>query len=325
MRQWIPLQFKRALKSPAVLALSVLAVLLYAVIALTALHGERETSFGLMAGEGVCADSVREVIAGSGSSICPCVIYTDQNKLRRDVLRGSLDCGFVLTDELDEAALSGREGEGVIYYYTPATREGLILKEKVFSGILRAVSVSTLTGMAQNKSVFPGGNGKLEEGLLTRRQEYLESGALMKAEFLDASGEKIEDASTLIELKSGLYARRLALAVFFIFAAAFAFGRERFTSGYASIKNALTREGRAVYLMTRIFSETALPAAFLFLALMVPALNAGGGSAVQTFLTLAAALVFSSAASAAFSSLFRSEMPYLFAAMSVLAAGYLIF
>ena len=176
MRRWMPVQLKRALKSPGIWAVSILALLTFLLISsVTAPRGVGERAFGLYAGKGDAAARIAASFRDEEDPAFKCIFYTDRTAMQRDVLRGKIDCAFELEDNLDQIVENDeQEGHGILYYQTPSTHNGLVMKEKVFSCVMQAKSEAILAQMAADRKIFPTGDERLEERLLQRQRKYMQ-------------------------------------------------------------------------------------------------------------------------------------------------------
>ena len=324
MRRWLPVQIKRAVISPAVWIVSVIAVLAFMAAGSVLIRPVQPLVFGICAEEGDCAARIRDYFLSEADSLCRCRFYTDRDLMRRDVMRGKLDCAFAPERDLDTIVFEEIGDEhGIVYYQTPSTQKGLVLKEKVFACVMQAKSEQILSDMAQDRKVFPTGDESLREELLQRQKEYGSSDSLFKAVFLTADGEPADPAGSLQSGETSLRQRWIVLAVFFIFAAALMFAREKLTQGYAGISSVLRSRERAVYLLTRVAAQC-MPLTVLLMVMLPVTLVGegeplGAGFLLRAVCSLAAGLVLAAFWSAGLSALFRSESAYLLAAVCVLA------
>ncbi len=326
MKKWIPIQLKRSLVNPFAWIVAVLALAAFLLANSILLHEPLTTAFGLYTEGGECARHMEEFFSDNRDSACPCILYTDEEAMKRDVLRGKLDCAFAASANLDEIVFEELEDHGITYYQTPSTQEGLIIKEKVFLSVMQAKAEQILKDMAADRKTFPTGDEKLAEGLLRTQEEYMESDDLFHVDFLTADGEEWNpDASGR---ETSLPHKRIVLAGFLVFAASLAFARERYTGEYRRLSPALRKEERAVYISTRIFAQTAPLAAILTIALFAVLASAGELTgplmALRVLILMVFGWVLSALWSAAFSALFKKEIPYLLAMVSVLIVGYLL-
>ena len=122
--------------------------------------------------------------------------------------------------------------------------------------------------------------------------------------------------------------KRIVLAGFLVFAASLAFARERYTGEYKSLSSALRTKEKTVYLSTRIFAQTAPLAGILTITLFTVLAAAGELTgplmALRVIMLMIFGWIVSALWSAAFSALFKKEIPYLLAMVSVLVVGYLL-
>ena len=326
MKKWIPIQLKRSLANPFAWIVAVLALTAFLLVNTIVLHEPLTTAFGLYTEGGECARHMEEFFSNDRDATCPCILYTDEEAMKRDVLRGKLDCAFSVSANLDEIVFGELEEHGITYYQTPSTQEGLIIKEKVFLSVMQAKAEQVLKDMAVDKKTFPTGDEKLAEGLLRTQKEYMESDELFHVNFLTASGEEWNPVDSGRE--ASLPDKRIVLAGFLVFAASLAFARERYTGEYRRFSQILRKEERAVYLSTRIFAQTAPLAAILTIASFAVLASAGELTgllmALRVFVLMILVWVLSALWGTAFSVLFKKEIPYLLAMVSVLAVGYLL-
>lgn len=120
------------------------------------------------------------------NSIYSFVEYDNEDALIKDVLDGSLECGFVFDEEFDELVDRRRIKSAVEYVYSPYTTKGLSIKETVYSAFLKDYSIDIL--LDSYDEIFTGAvageNDTLAKDMLSAQNAYyLEGNNIFAVDF----------------------------------------------------------------------------------------------------------------------------------------------
>lgn len=312
MKRWLPLQFKRMWRAPGTWAFAVAALVMLIVFSHFFWRGDELAPIGIAGGKGRCADEVREFcLKGKNRDIYR--RYHDAKAMREDVLRGRLDCGFVLGDDLDQTVFEETGKPAVTYYHTPVTSRGLIAKEEVYAAILLVKSQDILAEMAEDPKVFAARDGKLLPALLKRQAYYKDSDDIFKVIFDEVSGPAKKERPAGGKSASG----RVMMALLLVAAAALAMGRERFGEVYRSVSVVMRKKEKRAYLFSYALAGAGPVLLLMLIALPVSfAVMAGtatGAYLAISMLLLAAVWILASLAAVGLSALVRSQTAYLYA------------
>ncbi|MBQ8305400.1 MAG: hypothetical protein IJX90_04190 [Blautia sp.] len=246
------------------------------------------------------------------------VEISSREELTEEVGSGRLDCGFVIRDSLDQVVSLSKIEQVAEYYASPSTMRGAVLKEKVFSAILRQVAEQVLTDISGNGSLFAEKGQALTGDLLASYHDILESGNTLQVVFetVDVSGDAgaKEDGSTPA-------VRFYALISTLLFAAAILFGRSRFQDETRVIGSSLRGGERFLWRFLLVLAPM-LPITLVLWLMWAYYLMKNGlftaGILLSTLLALCVYAVFCSLWTCLYTKLFRKEEFYLVSVPCVL-------
>ena len=119
----------------------------------------------------VLYDSYRAIAVTDGliekSGVYEVTLYEDPESLKKDVLSGELECGFIFDEEFDAKADRGRLNGTIEYVSSPYTTKGLVAKEALFASFLQNYSNDIL------KKDYPKMFGNQDESLKEEIMELL--------------------------------------------------------------------------------------------------------------------------------------------------------
>ena len=85
------------------------------------------------------ADEMIDILS-KRSALYEIKIYEDDDELKKDILNGTLECGFVFDENFDKFVDKGKLKNTIEYIYSPYTTKGLAAKETIFSAFLDTYS-----------------------------------------------------------------------------------------------------------------------------------------------------------------------------------------
>ena len=324
-RRWFPIQLKRALRHPGTYVIALLLLLTFLLVNYVRFYDREQAPFGLIAGDGICAGNIvsRFKDADSDSPI-RCRIYQDEKTMRRDVLAGRLDCGFILKDNLDESVFEETKEPAVIYLHTAATRKGLVVREQIYAALIDTKAEQILDEMAHSKKSFKHGDDELARRLIERKNEYLESDDIFQVIFETEDGSPAGET----DRKADPLMRRMRLIWVLILAAAMAFARERYSDGFIKPAKALRRGERVQSLAAYTVSATAPTALVLVIAgiaaIAVTGVTVSAGMIAVSLISCLIALIISSLLATLIALAVKSETAYLYLICAVTTVAALL-
>lgn len=137
----------------------------------------------------VIYDSYRATAVTDGlkekSGVYEVILYDDPQKLKKDVERGELECGFVFDEDFDSKADRGRLNGSIEYVSSPYTTKGLVAKEALFASFLQNYSNDILR--KDYPKMFGNQDESLKEEILEllsdRNAYYINSNDIFEVDF----------------------------------------------------------------------------------------------------------------------------------------------
>ena len=315
MRFWLLL--KRQLKKPGIYLLAACFVFLLYLFQNIVFPSFESRSAGIVTDESENGSTILAYLQKTEGPYA-FVQIKDREELIEEVSAGRLDCGFVIRASLDEVRSLSGINQVAEYYASPSTIRGAVLKEKVFSAILRQVAEQVLTGISESGDVFAEKGGPVTRDLLASYRGFLESDSTLQVVFetVDVGGRTQEtgDGSTPA-------VRYYALLCTLLFAAAILFGRSRFQEETRVIGGALRGSERFLWRFLLVLVPM-LPITLVLYAMWAQYLLKEGLSSGRVLLSTFAALLlyalFCSLWTCLYTKLFRKEAFYLVSVPCVL-------
>ncbi len=323
MKRWLPIQFKRMWRLPGTWIFAAAALVMLAVMSHFFWRGNEIAPIGIMTGGGRCSEAiVSDCLQGKKKELYR--RYSSGEEMRKDVLKGRLDCAFILGEDLDHTVLEETGEPAITYYHTPSTQRGLIAKEEVYAAVLRVKSEQMLIEMSDDPKVFKKHDDALAEKLLERQAYYKDSDEIFRVIWDDVSA----DSADVPEKKDKAAGGRLMMAVLLVMAAAFAMGRERYSDVYRGISPVMRTPEKAGYLISYALAGAA-PVTLLMILALPASLALSGQTAAVSFVALCvlgliAVWLVSALAATGLAALVRNETAYLYAMTVLLILVWLI-
>ncbi len=167
--------------------------------------------------------------------------YADEGSLREDIADGTIECGFVFSDDFEQR-FSGADIEGCVKYMeTPFTTKGKIARETFFASFFRVYGRILLQEEVPN--IFQNKQQKMREMMLEKNREYREGDKVFSVETENVAarpGGQVNGDS------AGVYYPVQGCVGIFLFAILLlAYGRSFEESG--RVKNALSFRDKYVF------------------------------------------------------------------------------
>ena len=99
--------------------------------------------------------------------------YTDATQLYEDVQTGKLECGFVLSDQLEKKLETGDLEKCVQYVVSPYSTKGEVAKETFFASFLRVYSEQILR--QNEKNIFLKPDSERMKEILKANERFMQS------------------------------------------------------------------------------------------------------------------------------------------------------
>ena len=167
---WYALQLKAWLKRKTSWLQVLGMILLVLLTAHIHLPDADNTRVGVCGAEDEYADSVLESLR-SGDSIFEFVEYPEEEDMRRDMVSGRIECGFLFPEDFQERIWEDRLKNSVTYICTPFSAKGLVAQETFYAAFFEGYSKKILIG--SEEEMYGRSSEKLTEALLEKRDDYL--------------------------------------------------------------------------------------------------------------------------------------------------------
>lgn len=102
------------------------------------------------------------------NSIYNFTIYKEEAEMKGDILSGILECGFAFSEDFDSAYSKNKLKDSIKYYYSPYTNKGTVIKETIYSALLKEYSNNIL--LSNYKDIL---NGIIEEDSSAKVKNYI--------------------------------------------------------------------------------------------------------------------------------------------------------
>lgn len=90
--------------------------------------------------------------------------YESSEELKKDILNGTLECGFIFDGNFDNMLERGKSKHLIEYVYSPYTTKGLAAKETVFSAFMENYSNEII--MAEYNKIFGSADDETKEEII---------------------------------------------------------------------------------------------------------------------------------------------------------------
>lgn len=114
-------------------------------------------------------------------------LYEDEETLKKDVLNGSLECGFIFHPELDGRIRKGDCRRIIHYLATPFSVEGEVARETVYARFFEVYSEEMLR--QKDKELFERKDSARTEELVRLKRDYGESEAVFSMDIFHIERE----------------------------------------------------------------------------------------------------------------------------------------
>lgn len=176
--------------------------------------------------------------------------YTDATQLYEDVQTGKLECGFVLSDQLEKKLETGDLEKCVQYVVSPYSTKGEVAKETFFASFLRVYSEQILRQNEKNLFLTP--DSERMEAILAANERFMQSDFFQLEQVSVAAKSKNRREGTCYPIE-GL------LGIFLLGFMYFANGR-KFEPDGRWTGNCFTRREAIAFTMMQTLSTVTLPA-----------------------------------------------------------------
>lgn len=163
-------------------------VLLLILVSHIHLPGMENTRIGVCAASDEFSQRVLECLKGR-DSIFDLAEYHDREEMRKDVVAGRIECGFIFFKDAEGEGLK----DSVSYVCTPFSAKGLVAQETFYAAFFEVYSEQILAG--SEEEIFGKSSGEITRELLERKQEYLRENEMFQMDVIE-TGQKMPQESS---------------------------------------------------------------------------------------------------------------------------------
>ena len=248
---WYILSLKNNLVKRSTYLTTAGMVLLILVISGISIPSAQNMKAGIVCNDSDMAEQMLEKLSGSREDFV-FLEYEDEAALIEDVIGGTVDCGFVFSEDFDEMCERKDTEEGIFYYATSFSTKGEVLKETLCATYLECYSPYILEDVEED--VFGGRDSLRMEKIMANYQLYLEGNEVFQMEIdqVEIEEENVE-VSVVVDPIKGI----VGLAIFLIMF--FAYGESQRKSD-DHVELALTVKEQVVYRFIKMLAVAMVPA-----------------------------------------------------------------
>lgn len=177
-------------------------------------------------------------------------LYVNNNRLYEDVESGKLECGFILSDQLQEKLKAGNPDKCVKYVSSPYSTKGEVAKETFFASFLRIYSEQILR--QSEKEIFQEPDFERMEAMLKANERFMQS------EFFQLEQVAV-DADVKNKKEGTCYPVQGLFGIFLLGFMYFA-NERKFESGRRWTRQYLTHVETISFSMAQTFGAVCVPA-----------------------------------------------------------------
>lgn len=195
---WLKLYSKRASTWVQLLGMLFLLLILSAV----RLPDKENLKVGISGAQGEYGRRILEGLL-TDESLFDFYQYGDEEALKRDILSGKLECGFLFHQDFEEKVEKGEYRRTITYMANPLSVKGKVVKETVYAQFFAVYSEEILK--QKEGDIFSKEDEERTRKLIRLKQEYADSGAVFQLEILQ---EKIQEKMEKESLSPKVYPLR---------------------------------------------------------------------------------------------------------------------
>lgn len=183
-------------------------------------------------------------------------MYEDEDEIKQAVIRGEVNYGFILSDDMIDRIASDDTDGSVGFVTTPFALYGEVVKESFAQSFIAAASEYMIINEAGN--AFADADDELTDKLITANEEYLDSDLLFDVNIIGANSKGLNEGSTATKAGPSAYVRAvIATAVFMM---VFAIYGRKYKGDIKAIAGCMDAKKRFGYYMS-FMTASALPVA----------------------------------------------------------------
>ncbi len=291
-------------------------ILLLIVIASVSLPDSKNVMVGICINDSSYAEKISQGLI-NGNSVFEYKIY-DDNQLYEDILSGKIECGFIFSEDFDSKIDEGNLKNSITYVTTPLSSKGEVVKETVYSEILRIYSDNILK--ESENEIYGNGDNVSEErirNLIEQNHIYQEGNDVFQ---LDIKEIDIKYPDGVTGEKSKIYPIQ-GMAGIVIFLIMFLAYGQKFDDTGNMVQKALTKREQFIYGYINTFAAGTLPA---IVGIVLIAFLADSRGIVVELLMMLIFVLLSGVWIMIVGSIFRKSTTFVASIMTIVIANLLL-
>lgn len=259
---WYALQLKAWLKRKTSWLQVLGMILLVLLTAHIHLPDADNTRVGVCGAADEYADNVLKSLRHR-DSIFEFIEYSDEETMRRDMVSGRIECGFLFPEDFQERIWEDRLKNSVTYICTPFSAKGLVAQETFYAAFFEGYSEKIL--IDSETEIYGRSDESLTEALLEKRRGYLQGSEMFQMDMIESEQKPGKPVA------SGEARPVQGMAGLFVFAVLWMAQARKFGGNGNGILSALDRGRRWKFQYLGCLAESSIPAAVgVILVLLSP-------------------------------------------------------
>ncbi len=259
---WYTLQLKAWLKRKTSWLQVLGMILLVLLTAHIHLPDADNTRVGVCGAADESADNILKSLR-SGDSIFDFIEYPEEEAMRRDMVSGRIECGFIFSEDFQERVQEDQLKNSVTYICTPFSAKGLVAQETFYAAFFESYSEKILIG--SEEEMYGRSSEKLTELLLEKRDSYLYDSEMFRMDIIETAQLQREAGA------SGEVRPVQGMTGVFLFAILWMAQGRKFGGSGLGVLSALDQGRRRRFRYLGCLAEATVPAAAgLFLIMSAP-------------------------------------------------------
>ena len=235
-------------------------LLLVLVISGITIPSAQNMKVGVICGESEIANQMLNRLKESRADF-DFVEYQDVDDMIEAVIGGTLDCGFVFSDDFDEMCEEADIKDGISFYATSFSTKGEVLKESLCAAYLECYTPYFFADI--EKDIFRKQDTERLENMIADYQLYLKGNDIFQMEIQHVKTNLEEtEASVKVDFVAGLVGLTIFLIMFF------AYGESQ-RKGNDCVELALTRGQQIAYRFVKMLASALVPSVVGFLLIIM--------------------------------------------------------
>ncbi len=291
-------------------------ILLLMLIASVSLPDSQNIMVGICYNDGSYAEKVGHKLIDN-NSVFDYKQYENADQLYDDIVSGNVECGFIFSDDFDTQIEKGNLKNSITYITTPLVAKGEIVKETVYSELLRIYSDEILK---KSESDIYGNKDEERINKLLEQNHFFQEGSYVFQ--LEIEEVAITNQGGVIAEEGKTYPIQGMVGIIIFLIMFLAYG-QKFDDKGSMVQKALNKREQFIYGYINTIAAGTLPAIVGIILIIFLADGNGRGIFVE-ILKMLLFLLISGAWIMIVGNLFRKSTTFAASIMSITIANLLI-